>query len=301
MTKPRSTPTIKRFAVAACVLWILGTGGLQLFEFATADSRRSSSYSLLAAQTCRMNRSGISFRDRYDCTSAAISSNDRRMFLNGSKRLITVFGPPLLLFMGFRRIERRRERMEAEAMARHKSIERRKKIRASGPDRKSQIADAYRALDRKASEGALPQGEGWSRATVSSRDTSPHGSSTECREVKAAGEPSDPDAQWRLGMMYEKGNGAPKDNDEAIRLYREAAEQGHTFAQVSLGNMYAEGRGGPQDEMAAHMWFDIAASAPDAISALGGRWRRDEIAERMTPAQIAEAQRLAREWKPKNE
>ena len=43
--------------------------------------------------------------------------------------------------------------------------------------------------DRKASEGALPQGEGWSRATVSSRDTSLHWSSTVCIEVKSVGEP----------------------------------------------------------------------------------------------------------------
>ncbi len=43
--------------------------------------------------------------------------------------------------------------------------------------------------DRKASEGALPQGEGWSRATVSSRDTSLRWSSTVCLEVKPVGEP----------------------------------------------------------------------------------------------------------------
>jgi hypothetical protein len=41
----------------------------------------------------------------------------------------------------------------------------------------------------EASEGALPQGEGWSRATVSSRDTSLHWSSTVCLEVKPVGEP----------------------------------------------------------------------------------------------------------------
>ncbi len=301
MTKPRSTPTIKRFAVAACVLWILGTGWLQLFGFKASDSSRTSSYGLSLAQTCKRKLPGVSFAKRYECTSTAMYSNDRRIFVNGSKRLIIVFGPPLLLFVGFRRIVRRRERMEAEAMARRRSTERRKTIRASEEARKRQMADVRRAWDRKASKGALRQAEGWSRTTVSSRDTSPHWPSTVCLEAKPVGEPSHPDAQWRLGMRYEKGKGAPKDNDEAIRLYREAAEQGHAFAQVSLGNMYAEGRGGPQGEMAAHMWFNIAASAPDTISALAGRWRRDEIANRMTPAQIAEAQRLAREWKPKKE
>jgi hypothetical protein len=51
-------------------------------------------------------------------------NNDRRMFVNGSKRLIIVFGPPLLLFIGFRWMVRRRERMtpaqiaEAQRLAR---------------------------------------------------------------------------------------------------------------------------------------------------------------------------------------
>ena len=58
--------------------------------------------------------------------------------------------------------------------------------------------------------------------------------------------------------------------------------------------MYAEGRGVPQDYVRAHMWFDLAAAQgePKAATVL-------EMAERrMTPAQIAEAQKLARDWKP---
>jgi hypothetical protein len=59
----------------------------------------------------------------------------------------------------------------------------------------------------------------------------------------------------------------------------------------------ANGHGVPQDYVRAHMWFNIAAasdvSVRDAV-----KWR-DLVATRMTPAQIAEAQRLAREWKPK--
>ncbi len=43
--------------------------------------------------------------------------------------------------------------------------------------------------DRKASERALPQGEGWSRATVSSRDTSLTWPSTVCLALTPVGEP----------------------------------------------------------------------------------------------------------------
>ncbi len=66
-------------------------------------------------------------------------------------------------------------------------------------------------------------------------------------------------------------------------------------AKTSLGFMYEEGHGVPQDYVQAHMWFNLAAADGQA-SAIEGR---DVIAKKMTPEQIAEAQRLAREWKPK--
>ena len=59
--------------------------------------------------------------------------------------------------------------------------------------------------------------------------------------------------------------------------------------------MYDNGEGVPQDYVTAHMWFNLAAASgnKDAVKA------RDIVAAQMTPAQIAEAQKLAREWKPK--
>ncbi len=66
--------------------------------------------------------------------------------------------------------------------------------------------------------------------------------------------------------------------------------------------MYGDGWGVPQDYVQAHMWYNLAASRlpPGKDRDLAAE-NRDIIAERMTPAQIAEAQRLAREWKPKPE
>jgi hypothetical protein len=43
------------------------------------------------------------------------------------------------------------------------------------------------------------------------------------------------------------------------------------------------------------MWYNLAAARGHKI----GRKNRDLLAEKMTPEQIAEARRLAREWKPK--
>ena len=56
--------------------------------------------------------------------------------------------------------------------------------------------------------------------------------------------------------------------------------------------MYAIGKGVVQDYVLAHMWLNLAAAQGDPDAA---RWR-DDVAKMMMPAQIAEAQKLAREW-----
>ena len=102
--------------------------------------------------------------------------------------------------------------------------------------------------------------------------------------------------------MYENGRGVPQDYAEAVRWYRRAAEQGDADAQFNLGVMYGKGQGVPQDYVATLMWFNLAASrlAPgeDRDSAAKNR---DIVAKLMTREQIAEAQRLARDWKPKTQ
>ncbi len=110
------------------------------------------------------------------------------------------------------------------------------------------------------------------------------------------------DAQHNLGVMYGKGQGVPQDYAEAVKWYRLAAAQGVAMTQLELGLKYAKGRGVPQDYVQAHMWLNLAASRFSASEAED--WElavhnRDLVASKMTPAQIAEAQKLAREWKPK--
>jgi hypothetical protein len=102
-------------------------------------------------------------------------------------------------------------------------------------------------------------------------------------------EQGNPGAQLNLGFMYDNGYGVPQDYKEAIKWYRRAAEQGNDRAQYNLGLMYDNGDGVPQDYVQAHMWYDIAGVAVAAKY-------RDFVAREMTPAQIVEAQRLAREW-----
>ncbi|MFZ0403215.1 MAG: hypothetical protein WAL03_19245 [Pseudolabrys sp.] len=85
-----------------------------------------------------------------------------------------------------------------------------------------------------------------------------------------------------------------RDYATAVRLNRPLAEQGNANAQYNLGTFYDNGLGMPQDKVRAYMWFSLSA----AQGREGAAAFRDLIARRMTPAQIAEAQKLAREWKP---
>jgi hypothetical protein len=67
--------------------------------------------------------------------------------------------------------------------------------------------------------------------------------------------------------------------------------------------MYYNGQGVPQNYVHAHMWFNLAASNPAAKKEPRDEavHNRDVLAQKMTAAQIAEAQKLAQEWKPKPE
>jgi hypothetical protein len=103
--------------------------------------------------------------------------------------------------------------------------------------------------------------------------------------------------QIYLGLMYEKGQGVAQDYAEALRWYRKAADQGEALAQINLGVMYHFGQGVTQDYVQAHMWYSLAVARGEKDA----RKYRDSLANQMTPAQIAEAQKLAREWKPKGQ
>lgn len=109
-------------------------------------------------------------------------------------------------------------------------------------------------------------------------------------------------AQYQLGHMYENGDGVPQDYAQALTWYRKAADQGDADAQYHLGSMYEDGWRGllPQDYVQAHLWYNLSAFRTSFESYREkAAMARDIVATKMSPAQIAEAQRLAREWKPK--
>jgi uncharacterized protein len=100
-------------------------------------------------------------------------------------------------------------------------------------------------------------------------------------------------AQYNLGVEYATGQGVPQDDKEAVRWFRLAAEQGVAEAQLNLGLAYLKGQAVPLDYIQACMWFTLAGGDANGIKA------RDIVVANMTPKQVAEAERLAREWKPK--
>jgi TPR repeat protein len=131
-------------------------------------------------------------------------------------------------------------------------------------------------------------------------------------------------AQYKLGLMYENGRGVPRDLAQAEEWYARAAEQGYSSAQYnlgfvhysqndmagttewwsraaaggdeqamfSLGFIFAEGAHAPRDPVQAHMWYDLAAAHGSAEAA----YKRDELARRMSAADVTEARRRARSW-----
>jgi clan AA aspartic protease (TIGR02281 family) len=103
-------------------------------------------------------------------------------------------------------------------------------------------------------------------------------------------------AQLQLGAMSFFGQGVPKNYAEALKWTRKAADQGDAGAQLKAGAMYHDGLGTPKDYVRAYMWFNLSASQGNNDAAK----YRDQTAYIMTPAQIAEAQKLSRDWKPQS-
>ena len=154
---------------------------------------------------------------------------------------------------------------------------------------------------------------------------------TALREWQPLAEQGQAVAQYQLGLLYANGQGVTKDDAKARQWYEKAAAQGHVEAQVNLGillmyarggqqdykmavyylrlsanqgndlaqrrlgQMYERGDGVQQDYVKAYMWYSLGAA--NGVEA--GARLRDTLAKKMDPDQIAEAQKLAREWKPK--
>jgi TPR repeat protein len=82
-----------------------------------------------------------------------------------------------------------------------------------------------------------------------------------------------------------------------VKWFRKAAEQGVFIAQLSLGLCYANGEGVPEDDVKAYMWLNLASAQGDEES----KRLKAVLTERITREQIAEGQKMSREWLEKRE
>ena len=115
-------------------------------------------------------------------------------------------------------------------------------------------------------------------------------------ETKAKAEKGEADAQYNLGVMYDKGEGVLEDDKEAVKWWRKAAEQGEDLAQISLGIMCFNGEGVLEDIATAYAWFNIAQANGNE----NGKGNKGILAKKMTPEQLAKAQELSKEMIKKN-
>ena len=114
------------------------------------------------------------------------------------------------------------------------------------------------------------------------------------KEWEAVAETGNPLAQFNLALLYYDGHGAPQDYEAAFHWFSRAANQGYVKAERNLGAMYAEGKGALRDNIKAYKWFSLCSAAGnDACTA-----QRDLVAKKLNSSKLADATRLAREFKP---
>jgi len=111
---------------------------------------------------------------------------------------------------------------------------------------------------------------------------------------RASAEQGNGKAQANLGVCYFNGTGVTKNSVEAVNWFRKAAEQGIDAAQNNLGTCYATGEGVLKDYVKADMWFNLASAQGHEAAKQG----LSEVERLMSSEQIAEAQKLAREFNP---
>jgi hypothetical protein len=193
----------------------------------------------------------------------------------------------------------------------------------------AQDAAAAADLDRQAAENASAEIQIALGDRYLAGDGVPVDPVKALRWYRAAAEQGSAAGQMKLGLMYEHGQGTAKDLDAAHEWYTKAAEQGdsaaqhnlgdqfefgdyisyksaaywyrlaankgYVDAQLDLGRLYENGRGVDQDNRQAYLWYSVAAARGSESAARS----RDQLSTRLTPAEIAEAEKLAIEWRPK--
>jgi len=103
--------------------------------------------------------------------------------------------------------------------------------------------------------------------------------------------------EFEIGASYYDGKAVPQNYIEAVKWLKKAAEQGYSRAQNNLGVCYENGESVAKDYVEAYKWYNLALG--QGIDA--ARTNLALVGQLMTPEQIAEAQQLSREFRPRKE
>ena len=87
----------------------------------------------------------------------------------------------------------------------------------------------------------------------------------------------------------------------AVDWWIKAIAKGEGASMRNLGVAYAHGDGVAKDVIKALMWYTLASKYATGSDVYNSKEAYHELAKQMTPAQIAEAKRLAAEWKPEKQ
>jgi uncharacterized protein len=124
-----------------------------------------------------------------------------------------------------------------------------------------------------------------------------HDYATAFKEWKPVAEAGDPEAQFNLGLLYYDGLGIPQSYSDAVLWFKRSADQGYEKAELNLGAMYGVGKGVHKNLIESYKWLSICAATGDAKCAA----ERDLVAKKLNSKKLAEAQRMAKEWKAQKE
>jgi S1-C subfamily serine protease len=157
---------------------------------------------------------------------------------------------------------------------------------------KKNFAEAVKRF-RRVAEGNVPQAQYLLAMCYYNGQGVPKDHVQAVKWVRKAAEQNLAVAQYALGSHYEQGDGVRRDYTEAVKWYRRAAEQNVVEAQHKLAMLYYHGAGVPKDYVEAYKWGLIVGAEDEEA-----RKSTTILESQMSREQIAEGQRLARNFKP---
>lgn len=163
-----------------------------------------------------------------------------------------------------------------------------------------EVVDKNYAEARRWWEGAAGKGSAFAQCQLGHLHSSGLGVAADPVEAvrwwRLAANNDDLDAQFHLACAYAEGDGVAQDHGMAAKWLYRAARQGYPFAQNNLGLAFWRGEGVLRDYIEAYKWISLSAQELPPDEKKETLVWRDRVRERMSDAQVAEAERRVADW-----